>query len=799
MEYAAAVWRRSVWVGAAGLAVAVLAVGLASLSPVTYRASSSLLVGVTTADSAEGLAYAGLVSDRLLPSVVRLGTSAAVLEPVIEELALDRTPAELADRIGVTLVEDTSVLVVSAEAASGGQAARVANAVARNLAAQATSLHADTEGPALLQVTIVGPAEAPRFQFAPDRRRSAVLGLSVGLLAGVLLSGLHEVARPRIRTEADIAAVASLPTLAVVPREFRDDNRESGRSAGLERLAWLLRSLPTVADGGRLWLLGTAGEAPVRLVSDVRATVGTELRVSAAAELTAADVGGRDAVVVVVRSGRTTRRSLAAALASAGRLGAPVHGVVLDGVVPVGAGWRRQVRAALQGDAPLPRLVRGGRAPEAGSAPWATSSRITAATAVFALGLAQPLPGSTTTALLASVVLLPLWITAIPRSRGLALLTGLAALALVSGLLLAGWSGDGREFSLRAATEIAILLLTGLGAIGLLLWSRGVLPVGMIGVAYGTGLLVHGILDAPQSANAWKFELSLPITIVVLALVGMSRGRLATVLALAALGLANVGSDARSAFGFCVIAAGLVVWQARPAMRGGRSTAWAGVLLFGTAAAGVYLAATELMVAGALGEEVQTRTTTQIAQSGSLLLGGRPEWTATWALMRDQPWGYGLGVVPSGHDVAVAKSGLAVTNIPTVEGYLEHFMLTDRFELHSVAADLWSALGPAGLAYGLALLALLVISLGRLLVHREASGLVCFAGLTAIWNVAFGTLPSNGLDVAFAVGLLLLRSQKRGDLTGLADDGPGQRQPLRSPPPAAGPLPCATPSAAGRP
>jgi hypothetical protein len=62
---------------------------------------------------------------------------------------------------------------------------------------------------------------------------------------------------------------------------------------------------------------------------------------------------------------------------------------------------------------------------------------------------------------------------------------------------------------------------------------------------------------------------------------------------------------------------------------------------------------------------------------------------------------------------------------------------------------------------------LLVASLAHLLTRREASGLACFIGLTAIWNVAFGTLPSNGLDVAFAVGLMLL---PRGPRTGPAGD-----------------------------
>ena len=755
-QYAAAVWHRSLWIGASGLVVAAVAVLAGMAASPTYTATSSLYVGVSEVDAGQGLAWSSLVDDELLPSIVRLGTSPAVLGPVAEELSVDRTPAELASDVDIAPVPDTSVLVVTARAASAAGAADLADAVAESLSTVATAAHADADGTSYLRADVVGPAREPRFPSGTAPRTDALRGLAVGLLVGVLLSGLLELARPRIRDLATAAELSTTPVLAGLPAAGRGSAR-GGRGAGLDRLAWLLRSSPAVPGLRRLVVLGTDARVARRLADDLAQVPGTGLAPvpMSAAGLRDADPARHDGLLVAA-TGRTTHRSLTTALAAAEASGIPVLGVVLDGVLPPAARWRDRVLAAVRGDAPLPRRISAAQAAAGSRPPWLTTSRIAAAGALFAVGLAMPTPGSTTTAFLASLVLLPLWIAAVPRFRGGRLLFGLAALALVSGLLLAGWSAVERDVSVRAVIEIPVLLLTGLGAVGLVLWARGVLPIPAIGVAYGLGLLVHGLLRVDQSINAFKFELSLPLTIVVLSLAGLRQGRAATVVALAGLGIADVANDARSAFGFCVIAAGLVLWQVRPAARAGRSNAWAGILLLGATAVGVYLAATELMIAGALGEEVQTRTTTQIEQSGSLLLGGRPEWTATWALMQDRPWGYGLGIVPDSHDLEVARAGLAVTRIPTVEGYLENFMLTDRFELHSVAADLWSALGPVGLAYGVALAALLVGSLAQLLARRQASGLVCFLGLTAIWNVAFGTLPSNGVEVSFAVGLMLL-------------------------------------------
>jgi hypothetical protein len=160
-------------------------------------------------------------------------------------------------------------------------------------------------------------------------------------------------------------------------------------------------------------------------------------------------------------------------------------------------------------------------------------------------------------------------------------------------------------------------------------------------------------------------------------------------------------------------------------------------------------------MSGALGAAVQARTAQQIAQSGSLLLGGRPEWLATLSLMTAHPLGFGMGAVPNATDVATAKAGIAVTHIPTVNGYIEHYLFDGRFELHSIIADLWANLGPAGLLLGLAMGAVVVGELVILLSRRAAPALMCFAGVTAVWYLAFGPVYSNMIDVAFAVGLLM--------------------------------------------
>lgn len=763
-DYITAVCRRWVWIGAAGAAAALVAVAVAQASAPSYVSSSSLFVGVTQVGPDVSLSTSSRVDEVMLPSLVQLARSDVVLGPVAARLEPRTTPADLEERVSVTVPEDTSVLVVSAAAPEPGEAARLADAVTAELRTAAEQLYDTGGSSSLLRLTQVMPAMEPRFPSSPATRRYAVAGLAVGLLGGVLLAGLEELVRPRIRDRADAHHVSGLPVLGNVAARGRGLATAANRAAEVERLGWLLtlavgRQAATAAEshpGVGLTLLGTA-EGAGRLAEELTKAGGhtsSGLRVAHTADLDRLHrTAGADHAVIVVDAHRTTARELRHTVTATQASPVPLLGVVVDGVLPARPAWSARLAAAVAGRAALGRH----RVRSTTSLP--DLSRVVALSALVALGLAHPLPAAATTGLIAAVVLLPVWLTALPRFRGAALLCALTALGLVSGLVLARWSAGDHGFSAREMLETGSLVVTGLGLVGVVLWARTLLPMTWIGCAYGSGALVTGLLRAPGSENAFKFELSLPLTIVVLSAVSGSRRPLVTVLALGVLGGINVLNDARSAFAFCVMAAALVVWQSATAT--GRRSPWVSVLVLGAMGVGAYLVISELLVSGALGSAVQQRSATQIAQTGSLLLGGRPEWTATWALMRENPLGFGLGTIPSAHDVTAAKSGFAVTNIPTAEGYIENYLFAGRFELHSIVADLWTNLGPAGLLLGLSMAVLLIRGLAGMLTHGRASGLICFLVPTSLFFLAFGPLPSNLPEVAFTVAMVL--SSRSGD------------------------------------
>lgn len=169
----------------------------------------------------------------------------------------------------------------------------------------------------------------------------------------------------------------------------------------------------------------------------------------------------------------------------------------------------------------------------------------------------------------------------------------------------------------------------------------------------------------------------------------------------------------------------------------------------------LYSLGTTLLVQGYLGQANQQRTVQQIEDSGSLLIGGRPEWAGTAQLMQEHPMGFGLGTVPDSTDIWAAKAGMRAIGTDTENGYVDNYMFGGHVKLHSIVADLWATFGIFGFALGI----LMVVALGFCLIDRlssrTASGLICLFAILGVWDLAFGPIYKNLPDVMFALAITL--------------------------------------------
>ncbi|PHP53638.1 hypothetical protein [Actinomyces ruminis] len=359
-----------------------------------------------------------------------------------------------------------------------------------------------------------------------------------------------------------------------------------------------------------------------------------------------------------------------------------------------------------------------------------------------------------------AIALLPLTWRASRHSRVIGLLMLCSLTAIAAGLVLSLAAAG--EFTIVPSSAMSVLLAAAAIPSGaaVIIWATQHLGLDLAAACFTTGLLIDASIRALSLDNPWKFAYGLPTSVLLLAL-AHRRSRTAEVLAAVVLAGIYLLNDARSAIGFLLVTAAIVICQAiasgagiRPAPRTAFRAQTSLLVALGLLAVGVVMAASS---SGYLGDAAQARTAAQSASS-NILTAARPEMGATLALFQHRPWGYGAGVAPRYSDTRVAMDGMQALGHTPDNNYVLHYMLGGgQFELHSGLGDLWAALSLPGLTLGLLVIALSFAALGRTLATVRSRGWVVFTVIVVVWNCLFGPLstivPYMELAIAAAVCL----------------------------------------------
>lgn len=392
-----------------------------------------------------------------------------------------------------------------------------------------------------------------------------------------------------------------------------------------------------------------------------------------------------------------------------------------------------------------------------------TAAKISAFVLLALLGLRQEINQALTLGDVAALALSPVWLFSLGRYRGGRAFMMIGAAALLLGFFLSGFSVADHGFDRISYFNNSVVFGSLFLTVGAILWARTLIPDWLVGFAMGSGLVL-GVSGAGRAAeNLWKFGYAVPAIIVALSLASYARRRwgpsprnMDTVLLLV-LAIVSGANDARSLFGMLMLAFTLVIWQMIPQGRTVRRSVAKTLVAFACLILITYNVGTGLLVEGYLGAGAQQRSVEQIALTGSLLVGARPEMAATAALFQSRPWGFGVGITPSLQDILVAKTGMAAIHYQPNNGYVENYMLGTHFELHSVLGDFWVLFGLGGVATAVVVLTLMIHWIVTAVAGRRATGLVLFLSIITLWNIAFSPMFTSVPTMALAVGLILAR------------------------------------------
>jgi len=251
-DYLRVVRTHRVLIAAIALALAIGCYALSSTRPSTYATAASISFRQGLADS-ELLGGRGeIAQDGSQPLInEQLTAQTATLERVRRDLGTERSVEELRGLLGARVEEQTALLVIQARSEDPRFAARLANAVAEQVAARVTREARQRYGRAADAVRrrvralrqagsvavgitqerlarfetlrdvarpaeVVRRAETPRAPVSPRPFRDALLGLLVGFTLGLLIAFLRDVLDRRLRDAKDIEDHLDLPVVGHV-------------------------------------------------------------------------------------------------------------------------------------------------------------------------------------------------------------------------------------------------------------------------------------------------------------------------------------------------------------------------------------------------------------------------------------------------------------------------------------------------------------------------------------------------------------------------------------------------------
>lgn len=382
---------------------------------------------------------------------------------------------------------------------------------------------------------------------------------------------------------------------------------------------------------------------------------------------------------------------------------------------------------------------------------------------LVALRLPLPIPFS----LLVSVALLPVTMRWAVRYVGAISISVAAVVCAAAGYLLTlgaveSGASISRHLLISNSAEVLAIPL----AMLTLLWARSVAgdSAAVIGYALGTFLSLGFV--GINLGNPWKFSFAVPVTMLLLGLPWLQRRWLLQAGVLLLLAAVSAVNDSRSATAMMLIAAALVLTQAGGSA--GRTRARTGMVLARIVLVGLggYYMIKAAALEGVLGEAAESRTQAQIDQSGSLLLGGRPEAGAALSLIERNPTGYGSGTLARWQDLTTGMTGMANLGYDPHNGYVRVYMFGQGFEVHSVLGDLWIRFGLSGAALVMLIAVFSVYGLARALAQKAASGIMIYLTLRLLWDIPFSPAASAALTMPLALALVLPARSQPGDQVG---------------------------------
>ncbi len=191
-----------------------------------YESSSTVFVSTQAGSTAAELQQGSTFTQARINTYVGLASTPVVLNPVISDLGLKGTSADLAKDVKVSAALNSTLITIAVSNPDPVRAADIANAIATSLATAVPQLEpeaADGSSPVRLsRVTDAQPALKPS---SPNVPLNLALGVLVGLALGIGVAVLRTTLDNRVRTPRDAEQITQAPAIGAIAYDAKAKER----------------------------------------------------------------------------------------------------------------------------------------------------------------------------------------------------------------------------------------------------------------------------------------------------------------------------------------------------------------------------------------------------------------------------------------------------------------------------------------------------------------------------------------------------------------------------------------------
>lgn len=183
-----------------------------------YQADARVIVNLPAATNVTQAGQGLQLTAQLLPSYAELATSRLVATKVKDSLGLPESAEALRQRLSAEAAPQTLLIDIGAKDGDPVRARSLANATAAALADAVRELQAGRSPATAVTVEVIDTAITPTAPVEPRPLYNLVLGLLLGVGAGVALALLLDALDRTVKTAAQVEEGVGAPLLGVVPR-----------------------------------------------------------------------------------------------------------------------------------------------------------------------------------------------------------------------------------------------------------------------------------------------------------------------------------------------------------------------------------------------------------------------------------------------------------------------------------------------------------------------------------------------------------------------------------------------------